>query len=580
MFLPTTKKELNQLGWSVPDIILVTGDSYIDSPYIGVALIGHWLVEQGFKVAVVAQPDVNSPDDITRLGEPSLFWGVSGGCMDSMVANWTASGKKRNQDDFTPGGVNDKRPDRAVIAYSNLIRRFFKNTKPIVLGGIEASLRRVAHFDFKSGKIRRSILFDAKADYLLYGMAEISVVQLAQTLRSGGDPSLIDGLCYIANEPPDNALELPSFESCLSDRSQFFDFSLKFFNNTEPGTASRMIQQHDKRYLIHNPPSQYLSTEELDKIYELDFERDLHPYYGQFGKVRALDTIRFSITTHRGCYGQCSFCAISIHQGRVVRSRSESSIIREVESFTKHNLFRGIINDVGGATANMYATTCPVMENGKTCGSKKCLFPNVCDNLQQGHEKQIALLKRIKKVPLVKKVFVASGIRYDMILKDSEFGYEYLKFIMRNECVSGQMKIAPEHTNNNILEFMSKPNVETLCDFKNLFDKINLSMEKKIYLTYYLIAAHPGCSKQDMINMRKFLISKLGHLPEQIQIFTPTPSTLSTLAYYSEINPFSQKKCFVEKNKNNRELQKKIIAGKKNNTFNFSTKKNTSFKKK
>jgi len=580
MFLPTTKEEVERLGWSCPDIILVSGDSYIDSPYIGIALIGKWLMAQGYKVAVIAQPEINSPEDITRLGEPGLFWGVSGGCIDSMVANWTASGKRRNRDDFTPGGENNRRPDRAVIAYSNLIRRYFKNTKPIVLGGIEASLRRLAHFDFKSGKIRRSLLLDAKADFLLYGMAEHSVLELANALNNGESVSEIKGLCYISDTQPENAIILPSYEECLKNEEKFLNFSMKFFSNTEPFNGELMVQLHGKRYIVHNPPAEYLTSKELDFVYELDFERELHPFYAKEGRVRALDTIRFSVTTHRGCFGNCSFCAIAVHQGRIIRSRSEASIIKEVKSFLTNKSFKGVISDIGGPTANMYMATCEMMDKGKVCSSKKCLFPQVCSNLKQGHGSQINLLKKIKQISGIKKVFVASGIRYDMILSDSGTGLSYLKYIMKNGLISGQMKIAPEHTEEKILHLMQKPKLETLTEFKTLFDSINSGLQKKLYLTYYLIAAHPGCTQGDMSEMKKILKDKLGHIPEQIQIFTPTPSTISTLMYYTELNPFSNLNCFVEKNPHKREVQKRIISDKKSPISHFRKKNYNTFKKK
>ena len=559
MFLPTTLEEMTKLGWSQADIILVSGDSYIDSPFIGTALIGKLLLSQGYKVAIIAQPDINSEKDITRLGEPALFWGVSAGCIDSMVANKTASLKKRQKDDFTPGGINNRRPDRAVIVYSNLIRRFFKNTSPIVLGGIEASLRRLPHYDCWSNKVRRSILFDAKADYLLYGMAERSVVELADALKEKKDIKEIRGLCYISNECVSDALILVPFEDIMMEKKLFTDFFLTFFNNCEPKTAKKLCQQHGNRFLIHNPPAEYLSTEELDKIFELGFERDLHPYYAKYGKVRALDTIRFSITTHRGCFGQCNFCAIAIHQGRIIRSRSESSILKEVKTIQTHKKFKGIINDVGGPTANMYATTCSKMSHGDTCKNKRCLYPEPCLNLNLCHNKHMNLLEKINNIPGVKKVFVASGIRYDMLLADKKNGRKYLVNLLKNSHISGQMKIAPEHSVKNILDLMGKPDVSSLLEFKKLFDSITKKYNIKNFLTYYIIAAHPGCTKNDMIQLKHFLKKQLKHIPEQVQIFTPTPSTISTLMYYTQSNPFENQKIFVEKQLNQCEQQKKIL---------------------
>jgi uncharacterized radical SAM protein YgiQ len=559
MFLPTTKEEMKKLGWERPDIILVSGDSYIDSPFIGIALIGKLLLSNGYKVAIIAQPDINSKSDICRLGEPSLFWGVSAGCIDSMVANKTASMKKRQKDDFTPGGINNRRPDRAVMAYSNLIRRFFKNTSPIVLGGIEASLRRLAHYDCWSNKIRRSILLDAKADYLLYGMAERSVLELAESLKAKEKPLNVKGLCYITNECPDDAFALPHFEEIQNDKKRFIDFSLIFFDNCEPKTAKKLSQKYGNRYIIHNPPAEYLNTAELDKVFELNFEREQHPFYEKDGSVRALETIRFSITTHRGCFGQCNFCAIAIHQGRIIRSRSEGAILKEVEQLKKHKKFRGIINDVGGPTANMYATSCSKMDQGIPCQKKRCLHPETCSNLKLSHNKHLSLLQKIRKISGVKKVFVASGIRYDMLMADKQFGKQYLTKLLQNSHISGQMKIAPEHSVKKVLDLMGKPGVSSLLEFKKLFDSITKEYNIKNFLTYYIIAAHPGCTQNDMFALKDFLKQKLKHIPEQVQIFTPTPSTFSTLMYYTQSNPILNQRVFVEKNLKQCELQKKVI---------------------
>ncbi len=363
MFLPTTKKDMAVLGWKGLDIILVSGDSYIDSPFVGVAVIGKVLLDAGFKVGVIGQPDTSSGVDIRRLGTPRLFWGVTGGCIDSMVANRTATGRRRRRDDYTPGGVNDRRPDRAVIIYTNLIRRYFKlDTRPIVLGGIEASLRRIAHYDFWTDSIRRSVLFDAKADYLLYGMAERSVVELAGSVKKGKDPRGVRGLCYIATKIPDGCRELPAFEESQRDKDVFGKCFQIFYDNNDPVTAVPLAQLHGGRYLIQNPPARYLSESELDAVYNLKYERDLHPYHRKDGGVKALETIRFSISTHRGCYAECGFCAIAVHEGRRVRSRSMASILSEAKEMTRHPLFRGRINDVGGPTANMYASGCMRME--------------------------------------------------------------------------------------------------------------------------------------------------------------------------------------------------------------------------
>ncbi|HBG45371.1 MAG TPA: YgiQ family radical SAM protein [Deltaproteobacteria bacterium] len=561
MFLPTTKKEMDSLGWDRLDVILVTGDSYIDSPFVGVAIVGKLLLAEGFRVGVIGQPDISGAD-ITRLGEPRLFWGVSGGCIDSMVANRTATGRPRKSDDYTPGGVNNRRPDRASLAYANLIRRFFKNTRPIVLGGVEASLRRVAHYDFWTNSVRRSILFDAKADYLLYGMAERSIVELAGCLKDGGDPRGIRGLCYISKELPDDCIELPSYEDSAKDKDAFTRAFQIFYNNNDPATARRLSQRHDVRYLVQNPPALYLSREELDRVYGLRYERDLHPYHRKDGEVKALETIRFSISTHRGCYGECSFCAIAVHEGRRVRSRSRASVIAEAKEIVRHPLFKGRIHDVGGPSANMYASGCERMEKQGCCPKKSCISPKVCPLLHPGHAEQVSLLRELRSIDGVKKVVVASGIRHDMVLADKKDGERYLKELVCNH-VSGQMKIAPEHSEAGVLQKMGKQgsNSAALIKFKELFYRFTKEAGMKQFLSYYLMAAHPGCTDGDMKKLREFALKELGTVPEQVQVFTPTPSTYSTLMYWTGRDPSTGDTCFVEKSDKGRERQKSILTG-------------------
>lgn len=562
MFLPTTSEEVKKLGWDSLDIILVSGDTYIDSSYNGSALIGKWLLKNGFKVGIIAQPDINSPKDITRLGEPKLFWAVSAGCVDSMVANYTATKKKRHKDDFTPGGENTKRPDRASIVYTGLIKRFFKNSKvPIVLGGIEASLRRIVHYDYWSNQLRRSLIFDAKADILSYGMGEKSMLQLAQAIKEEKDWRDIRGLVYISKEPKENYITVPSFEECREDKYKFIEMFNIFYKNCDSLTAKGLNQQHGDRWLIQNPPSENFSSELLDEIYGMDFERDVHPYYKKDGVVRALDTIKYSLTTHRGCYGECNFCAIAIHQGRTVTSRSEESIIKEITGITKDKKFKGNISDVGGPTANMYQMECAKKLKMGACSDKRCLYPQTCPALKPNHKRQIDLLKKLRSIQGIKKIFIASGIRYDLILDDHAFGEKYLEEIVAHH-VSGQMKIAPEHTEDKVLSLMGKQGKDYLREFKNRFYKLNKKLDKKQFLTYYLIAAHPGCSEKDMLDLKIFASEELRISPEQVQIFTPTPSTYSTLMYYTEINPFTNKKIFVEKDNGKKEKQKTIIIPK------------------
>ncbi len=561
MFLPTTAQEVADLGWTRLDIILISGDSYIDSPYSGIAVIGKVLLDAGYQVGVIAQPDVNSEEDITRLGEPALFWGISSGTVDSMVANYTATLRKRHSDDFTPGGINNRRPDRAVIVYANLVRRFFKNTKPIVLGGIEASLRRITHYDYWTDKLRAPILFDAKADYLLYGMAERSVVQLAQALQTDSDTSKIRGLGYLSHSVPDDAIVLPSYEDCLSDKRNFTKMFHQFYEQNDAITAKTLAQQKADRYYIQNPPQAPLSESEMDQIYALSFERRQHPFYETQGRVKALETIQFSIPTHRGCYGECNFCAIAVHEGRTISSRSETSILKEAERMTHMPGFKGIIQDLGGPTANMYAIECVKKQKLGVCVDKRCLFPEICPALKINHGRQINLLKNIRKIPGIKHVFVGSGIRYDMVLADKQHGLEYLKEIVQHH-TSGQMKIAPEHADSRILYLMGKPAVKSLSQYKDAFEMLTREAGKKQFLTYYFIAAYPGCSDREMKKLHDYTIQELHLNPEQVQVFTPTPSTYASVMYYTEEDPFTGQPLFVEKNLNRKQKQKDMVTSK------------------
>ncbi len=560
MFLPTTKEEMKKLKWDSLDIILITGDTYIDSPYIGAAIIGKVLYEAGYKVGIIAQPDINT-DDVTRLGEPNLFFGITAGSVDSMVANYTASLKKRRNDDYTPGGVNNKRPDRATIIYCNLIKKFFKSKKPIVLGGIEASLRRIAHYDYWTDKIRKSILFDSKGDILVYGMGEKTILEIADKLKTNQSIESVRGICYISKEKRDEYTEIPSYEEVCNDKLKFIEMFKEFYKNNDPITANGLQQKHLDRYLIQNPPQYFETTQELDSYYDLNFEYDVHPFYKKDGNVKALDTIKFSLTTHRGCYGECNFCAITVHQGNTIRNRSESSIVNEAKKFTKLKDFKGYILDVGGPTANMYNIECEKKINKGCCSNKRCLSPNVCNNLKINHKSQINLLDKLRKIDGIKKVFVASGIRYDMVLNDKENGINYIEHIVKYN-TSGQLKIAPEHTEKKVLDSMGKPDGNYLLKFKEIFDKINKDNNLKQFLTYYIIAAYPDCNLDDMKSLKKYVEKNLKTNIEQVQIFTPTPSTFASIMYYTELNPFTLKPVFVEKSLKNKTEQKEVIVPK------------------
>lgn len=558
MFLPTTREEAVRRGWDSLDIILVSGDTYTDNAYNGTAAIGHWLVDRGLRVGIIAQPDVSSGDDITRLGTPELFWSVSAGCVDSMVANYTPSRKFRKEDDFTPGGLNDRRPDRATIAYTNLIKRHAKG-RPVLLAGVEASLRRVAHYDFWSDSVRRSVLFDAKADGIVYGMAELATLEVAERIRHGTEWSDVRGVCVASWTIPRGYAEMPSFEEVRDDSRSFMDAFRIFRDNSDPVTAVGLAQRHGDRYLVQNPPQRPLTTGELDSLHESDFEDAVHPYYASQGHVRAMDTVRNSITTHRGCYGDCSFCAIAVHQGTRVVSRSEESVMREARRIASRPGFNGVIQDVGGPTANMYGIECRRKVERGRCRDRRCLGGRPCPGLPIDHSRQISLLRGISGIDGVRHVFVNSGVRYDIVVADGANGQRYLDKLVADH-VSGQMKIAPEHVSPKVLRLMGKPGPETLERFRGMFAESVEACGKDEYLTYYLMAAHPGCGEAEMRELAAYCRRELGIRPEQVQVFTPTPSSYSTAMYRTSMDDRGRR-VEVERSVQGRQRQKDIVTG-------------------
>ena len=570
-FLPTTRADMDARGWDYCDIILVSGDAYIDSPFIGVAMVGRMLERMGYKVGMIGQPDVKSGEDILRLGEPRLYWGVSGGSVDSMVSNYTATKKFRNSDDYTPGGKNDKRPDRAISVYCNLIRQHFKNTVPLVLGGIEASLRRVTHYDYWSNKLKKPILFDAKADVLIYGMGEMALEELTRAMDEKRDYRDVRGICYISKEPNLDFHQMPSHQDCLDDKEKYIDLFDLFYDNNDPIAANGLSQAVDTRFLIQNPPCHHLNEAAMDENSNLPFTRELHPYYAKMGKVKCLETIKFSIMTHHGCWGECNFCAIGVHQGRTIRTRSEENILAEANDFNKYKDYKGIISDVGGPTANMYGYECNKKEKLGTCDHQRCVdATHLCQSMKPNHSRNINLLRQVREVPGVRKAFVASGVRYDLITADKEHGYDYLKEMVKHH-ISGQIKVAPEHTQQHVLELMGKPGKQTLIDFKKLYDKLNKEEGKEQFLTYYLIAAHPGCEEKDMHELKRFTKDELQMNPEQAQVFTPTPGTYSAVMYYTEMDPKTRRKIFVEKDTKRKEKQKQIVVNKESFASGFAS---------
>ncbi len=559
MFLPTTFEELERRKWNTLDVIFVTGDAYVDHPSFGVSLLARFLESKGYKVGIIAQP--TSVDDIKRLGKPNLFFGVTSGNVDSMVANYTASKKKRKSDDYTPGGINNKRPDRAVIQYVNMIRQVYKDSL-IVIGGIEASLRRFAHYDWWSDKVRKSILVDSKADILVYGMGERAILEIAKRLESGQNIDGIRGTVVWKSKLdnlPENfeVVELPSYDEVSQDKDAYGKMYTQIALLTDPFKNIILLQKQDTRYVLQYPPAYPLTTNELDELYLLPYERRVHPYYESQGKVKAIETVRFSITAVRGCFGNCSFCAIANHQTTHVVSRSEDSILEEVKILTKMPEFRGTVVDVGGPTANMYGYRCSVRETKRQC-EKHCMHPKVCNIVKKSNSSKafIELLEKVKSIPRVKNVFVGSGIRHDLIMESDDRDYIIEKLV---DFTSGQLKLAPEHAHPYVLKLMRKPSAEMFIEFKRLFESIAKRKGQEKYVIGYFIVGHPGEGERENRFLRDFIKKHLGYIPQQIQIFTPTPGTLSTTMYYTEKDPFTNEKVFVEKREKMREKFKENI---------------------
>lgn len=544
--LPMTKEECFSRGWDRCDVIIVTGDAYVDHPSFGAAVISRVLEAQGFKVGIIAQPDWHSTVDIMRLGKPRLFFGVTSGNIDSMLHHYTANKKLRRDDPYSPGGRHGRRPNRATIVYSNLIRQTFKDV-PIVLGGIEASLRRLAHYDYWDDAIRRSILFDAKADLLVYGMGEKSIVRVAELLNAEGrmqsaELQSIPGTAAIVRttELPklgaSEYAELPSFEEVSSSKEAFNKAFIIASNEANPYFGKRLLQKHGGRYLLVNPPAMPLASEDLDAIYALPYQRKTHPSHRE--PIPALETVKWSVTAHRGCYGGCRFCTLYFHQGPVIQSRSQESILNEIKFLTKDPKFKGVISDIGGPTANMYGTGCKVNGREKFCRKPSCLAPQICGNLKPGQHASVILWHEALKVPGVKNVFVASGVRYDLALRD----HKYLKELIQKH-TGGHLKVAPEHCSSDVLKQMNKPGIGVFIEFLNIFRHLS---KKEQYLVPYLISSHPGCRLEDMLELKGFL-KKHGLAVEQVQDFIPLPMTASAAMYYTGKNPYTGEELFTER---------------------------------
>jgi len=551
-YLPVSKSEVKKYYHSEElDVVLVTGDAYIDQPSFGVAVIGRFLVAHGFRVGIIPQPRWTDEKDFTKLGKPSLFFGVTAGCTDSMVSNYTPNKKPRKTDDYAPGGVPGRRPDRATIVYSHTIRKVWKDV-PIVLGGIEASLRRFAHYDYWEDCVRQSVLADAHADLLVYGMGELQALEIAQRLRAGEhieDLRDIPGTVWKTAQRPKDAAVIPSYLEVRNSRKKFAEAFLSVLRAGENGTQ-RISQEQSKVWVVQNPPMRPLTQSELDFVYSLPFSRRKHPCYGN-QNIKAEHTAKFSIVTHRGCFGDCAFCAITYHQGRIVVSRSIESVVDEARRFAYHPDFRGVINDVGGPSANMYGMACKQQNLPGSC-TRSCIFPDICPNLDTSHEKMIELLKRLRNLPHVKKVFIQSGIRYDLATQSPG----YIEEIVRYH-ISGQLKVAPEHIEAEVTRYMRKPDGRKFLQFLALFEEANKKTGKKHYIVPYFMSAHPGCRIRHMVALAKF-IKKLGFFIEQVQEFTPTPGTLSTCMFYTGIDPYSGNPVYVP-DREERSVQRALL---------------------
>ena len=559
-FLPICKKDMDERGIQQLDFVYVIGDAYVDHPSFGHAIISRVLEAHGYTVGIISQPDWKDDHSISILGEPRLGFLVAAGNMDSMVNHYTVSKKRRSTDAYTPGGVMGKRPDYATITYCNLIRRNYKKT-PIIIGGIEASLRRLAHYDYWSDSLKRSILLDSGADLLLYGMGERSIVEVADALNSGllvRDITFIDGCVYKTRKKEDiyDAIFLPDYSELKADKKNYAKSFYVQYQNTDPFSGKRLAESYDyKTFVVQNPPSKPLTIEEMDDVYALPYMRTYHPSYEKAGGVPAISEVKFSLVSNRGCFGGCSFCALTFHQGRIIQVRSHESIIEEAKMLTKEPDFKGYIHDVGGPTANFRAPACKKQLKHGACPNKQCLFPKPCDNLIADHRDYRALLKQLRALPGVKKVFIRSGIRFDYLLADKD--QSFLKELCEYH-VSGQLKVAPEHISDAVLKYMGKPENSVYRRFVQSYQKMNEKIGRKQFLVPYLMSSHPGSTLKEAVELAEFL-RDFGYMPEQVQDFYPTPSTLSTCMYYTGVDPRTMEPVYTAVNPHEKAMQRALI---------------------
>ncbi len=559
-FLPVCRKDMEDRGWEQVDFVYVIGDAYVDHPSFGHAIISRLLESRGYRVGIISQPDWRDPESIAIYGEPRLAFLVSAGNMDSMVNHYSVSKKRRKTDAYTPGGVMGKRPDHACTVYGNLIRRTYKKT-PVILGGIEASLRRLAHYDYWSDSLKRSVLLDSGADMISYGMGERSIAEIADALDAGipvEELTYIDGTAVKVKslESVYDAEILPSFEELKNDKREYAKSFYTQYLNTDPFTGKRLVEPYSEHlYVVQNPPAKPLTETEMDDVYGLPYMRTYHPSYEEAGGVPAISEIRFSLTSSRGCFGGCSFCALTFHQGRIIQVRSHDSLIKEAEKITKEKEFKGYIHDVGGPTANFRHPSCKKQMTHGVCSNRQCLFPTPCPNLDADHSDYVKLLKKLRKIPGVKKVFIRSGIRFDYLLADKKNDF------LRELCeyhVSGQLKVAPEHVAAPVLSLMGKPEHRVYEEFTRQFDRMNHRIGKEQYLVPYLMSSHPGSGLKEAVELAEYC-RDLGYMPEQVQDFYPTPSTLSTCMYYTDLDPRNMKPVYVPKNPHEKAMQRALI---------------------
>ena len=564
-FLPISKDDMLARDWYYYDFLVVTADAYVDHPSFGTTVIARVLEDEGFRVAVLAQPDWHSPDAFLAMGKPRYGIFIGGGNIDSMVAHYTAAKKRRSEDLYSPGGRTGFRPDRPTVVYANLAHRAFPDA-PIIIGGLEASLRRFAHYDYWDDAVRRPLLCDAPADLLTYGMGERATREIARRLKKGEsiqDLHDVRGTAFLARDEADcrfpHPVVCPSFETVSHDKTEYAMMTRLTYEEHDPVRGHALIQSCGKNVLIVNPPQMPLTTEEMDRVYDLPYTREVHPVYDALGGVPAIEEVRFSVVHNRGCFGNCNFCSLAFHQGRMISVRSEESLMREVEAFTRHPLFKGYVHDVGGPTANFRHTSCEKQKKCGMCRDRDCLSPTPCPNLNGDHSAYLHLLRRLRGIPGVKKVFVRSGIRFDYLLqdKDDTFFNELVKYH-----ISGQLKVAPEHAVDSVLDYMGKPHFEVYETFLKKYRRLNEKANMAQFLVPYLMSSHPGCTLEDAVALAEYLHG-IGHMPQQVQDFYPTPGTLSTCMYYTGIDPRTMESVYVARTPHDKALQRALLQWRK-----------------